>query len=48
LACHIPSTYESLVYYYGIYSSSYPGKEKKEETEAELEESYLSSPIFRK
>ena len=32
LACHIPSTYESLVYYYGIYSSSYPGKEKKEET----------------
>ena len=29
LACHIPSTYESLVYYYGVYSSSYWGKEKK-------------------
>jgi len=38
LACHIPSTYESLVYYYGIYSSSYRGKEKKEETKAELEQ----------
>lgn len=38
LACHIPSTYESLVYYYGIYSSSYRGKEKKEETEAELDQ----------
>ncbi|MCP4298377.1 MAG: hypothetical protein GY786_22550 [Proteobacteria bacterium] len=23
LACHIPSTYESLIYYYGIYSSPY-------------------------
>ncbi|MCP4294960.1 MAG: hypothetical protein GY786_05090 [Proteobacteria bacterium] len=37
-ACQIPSTYESLVYYYGIYSSSYRGKEKKKETEAELEQ----------
>ncbi len=31
IACHIPSTYESLVYYYGVYSSSYRGKEKKAE-----------------
>jgi len=38
LACQIPSTYESLVYYYGIYSSSYRGKDKKEEIETELEQ----------
>ncbi len=30
LACHIPSPYESLVYYYGIYSSSHRGKERRE------------------
>ena len=36
LACHIPSTYESLVYYYGIYSSSYRGKEKRAEREEEV------------
>ena len=28
-AGHIPSPYESLVYYYGVYSSSYRGKEKR-------------------
>jgi len=33
LAGHIPSPYESLVYYYGIYSSSHRGKEKREKTE---------------
>ena len=38
LACQNPSTYESLVYYYGIYSSSYRGKDKKEEIETELEQ----------
>ena len=30
LAGHIPSPYESLVYYYGIYSSSHRGKERRE------------------
>ncbi len=30
LAAHIPSPYESLVYYYGIYSSSHRGKERRE------------------
>ncbi len=30
LACHIPSPYESLVYYYGLYSSSHRGKERRE------------------
>jgi hypothetical protein len=38
LACHIPSIYVSLVYYYGIYSSSYRGKEEKKEIETELEQ----------
>ena len=28
LAGHTPSPYESLVYYYGIYNSSYRGTEK--------------------
>lgn len=37
LAGHIPSPYESLVYYYGIYSSSYRGKEKRENTDEEVE-----------
>jgi len=36
LACHIPQTCESLVYYYGIYLSSYRRKEKKEGIEIEL------------
>lgn len=39
--CHIPGSYESLVYYYGIYSSSHRGKEKREQTdnqEVEVEE----------
>ena len=39
LASHIPAPYESLVYYYGVYSSSYRGKqrrENKEEQETEL------------
>ena len=27
---HIPSPYESLVYYYGLYSSSHRGKERRE------------------
>ena len=30
LARHIPSPYETITFYYGIYSSSYRGKEKKE------------------
>lgn len=30
LSSHIPSSYESLVYYYGIYSSSHRGKEKRD------------------
>jgi len=30
LAGHIPSPYESLVYYYGLYSSSHRGKERRE------------------
>lgn len=42
LAGHVPSPYEPLVYYYGIYSSSYRGKEKREnaddEDEMEIEE----------
>jgi hypothetical protein len=38
LACHIPSIYVSLVYYYGIYSSSYRGEEEKKEIETELEQ----------
>jgi hypothetical protein len=39
LASHIPAPYESLTYYYGVYSSSYRGKqrrENKEEQETEL------------
>lgn len=31
LAAHIPSPYESLVYYYGIYSSAHRGKEGRED-----------------
>ncbi len=30
LAGHIPSPYETITFYYGIYSSSYRGKERKE------------------
>ncbi len=30
LAGHIPSPYESFVYYYGLYSSSHWGKERRE------------------
>ncbi len=33
LAGHLPSPYETITYYYGIYSSSYRGKEKKEKKE---------------
>ena len=33
VAGHIPSPYESLVYYYGIYSSSHRGKEKRENSD---------------
>src|SRR3989338_4527444 len=29
LAGHIPSPYESLVYYYGFYSSSHRGRERR-------------------
>jgi hypothetical protein len=39
LASHIPAPYESVVYYYGVYSSSYRGKqrrENKEDQETEL------------
>ena len=30
LAGHLPSPYETITFYYGIYSSSYRGKERKE------------------
>ena len=30
LAGHLPSPYETLTFYFGIYSSSYRGKERKE------------------
>ena len=33
LAGHIPSPYETITFYYGIYSSSYRGKEKKKKKE---------------
>ena len=33
LAAHIPSPYESLVYYYGAYSNSHRGKERRENKE---------------
>ena len=39
LSSHIPAPYESLTYYYGVYSSSYRGKqrrENREEQETEL------------
>jgi len=39
LASHIPAPYESLVYYYGVYSSSHRGKQRrqnKENQETEL------------
>jgi len=39
LASQIPAPYESLTYYYGVYSSSYRGKQRrqnKEEQETEL------------
>ena len=29
LAGHLPSPYETITYFYGIYSSSYRGKERK-------------------
>jgi len=33
LASHIPASYEPLVFYYGIYSSAYRGREKREKAE---------------
>ena len=39
LASHIPAPYESLTYYYGVYSSSHRGKQRrqnKEDQETEL------------
>ncbi len=36
LAGHIPSPYESLVYYYGLYSSSHRGKVKRENGDGEV------------
>ncbi len=33
LASHIPAPYESLVYYYGVYSSSHRGKQRRENKE---------------
>ena len=36
LACHIPAPYETLTFYYGIYSSSYRGKQNREQKQ-ELE-----------
>ena len=39
LAGHIPSPYETITFYYGIYSSSYRGKERKEKERAACNES---------
>ncbi len=36
LAGHIPSPYESLVYYYGLYSSSHRGKVIRENGDGEV------------
>ena len=36
LVGHIPSPYESITFYYGIYSGSYRGKESKEKRENPL------------
>jgi hypothetical protein len=33
VSSHIPSRYETVTYYYGVYSSSHRGKEKREEIE---------------
>ena len=38
LAGHLPSPYETITYYYGIYSSSYRGKERKEKRGIPLSE----------
>ncbi len=35
LAGHLPSPYETITYYYGIYSSSYRGKERKKKERAQ-------------
>ncbi|MBF0290287.1 MAG: hypothetical protein HQM14_20935, partial [SAR324 cluster bacterium] len=32
LAGHLPSSYETITFYFGIYSSSYRGKERKEKS----------------
>ena len=38
LAAHIPCRYESLITYYGVYSSSHRGKCKRENREERIEE----------
>ena len=38
LATHIPCRYESLITYYGVYSSSHRGKLKRENREKRIEE----------
>jgi len=41
LASHIPAPYESLTYYYGVYSSSYRGKQRREKREEQEKEFVL-------
>jgi hypothetical protein len=36
LAGHTPSPYEAITYFYGVYSSSYRGKEKRENADGEV------------
>jgi len=41
LVSHIPAPYESLIYYYGVYSSSYRGKQRRENKEEQETERVL-------
>jgi hypothetical protein len=41
LASHIPAPYESLTYYYGVYSSNYRGKQRRENKEEQKTELVL-------
>jgi len=41
LASHIPGPYESLLYYYGVYSSSYRGKQRRQNKEEQATELVL-------
>jgi len=41
LTSHIPAPYETLTYYYGVYSSSYRGKQRRENREGQERELVL-------